>query len=161
MCLIVYAVAFYYLIFFTNLKDSDCTDLRLIGISGTSDPPLDYLHLEEERYGLGHVRSRDLFFDVFGIYPKNNTFEKNLCGFVRGGGDIGASMSMHSRFKHFLRYDKMGVDYSRISFRYRYTAEPPTKIDERELALLQARLKELLEESKNSTVNDYETTLIS
>jgi len=55
----------------------------------------------------------------------------------------------------------MGVDYSRVDFRYRYRGEYSSKIDEKELALLQKRLKELLGESKNSTINEYESTLIS
>jgi len=122
----------------------DAGYLRLIGISGTSDPAIDYLHLEEERYGLGHARSRHLFFDLFGIHPSNNTIEKNLCEFVRGSAALpGAPGSMHHLFKDFLRYDKMGIDYSRIRYRYRYKEKHETEIDKKELAALQESLRQL------------------
>lgn len=49
---------------------------RLIGICGTSNPPPDYFHLEEERYGLGRIRSQQQFFDTFGIHPETKTIEK-------------------------------------------------------------------------------------
>ena len=122
----------------------------MIGISGTSDPAPDFLHLEEERYGLGRIRSRELFFDIFGIHPSTKTIERDLCEFVQASRIPGAPMCMHANFKRFLRYDKMGIDYSRITYRYKpFKLEKKiTKIDDKELASLQARLLEMLEEQK-------------
>ena len=126
-------------------------DLRLIGISGTTDPPSDYLHLEEERYGTGHVRSRKLFFDVFGIHPNNRTIEKNLCDFVQGRPASGAPRSMHTTFKPFLRYDKMGIDYSRISYRHKTPEKVITKVDQDELASLQKKLREEMQKLQGNS----------
>ncbi|VEU33507.1 unnamed protein product [Pseudo-nitzschia multistriata] len=106
---------------------------RLIGISGTSDPAPDYLHLEEERYGLGRIRSREQFFNTFGIHPETMKIEEDLCSFVD---------SMHTKFKPFLRYDKMGIDYSRITYQHKTPVRNPIQIDEEELLRLQAKLRE-------------------
>jgi hypothetical protein len=123
----------------------------LIGISGTSDPARDFLHLEEERYGLGRIRSREQFFNIFGIHPGTKTIEENLCQFVQGFPTPGAWGSMHVNFKRFLRYDKMGIDYSRITYRHKTPEKHITKIDEKELASLQARLREMMGKPHTNT----------
>ena len=133
-------------------------DLRLIGITGTTDPALDYLHLEEELYGLGRVRSREHFFNLFGIHPSTTTIEKNLCQFVEGFASSGALDSMHVNFIPFLRYDKMGIDYTRIAFRHKENNKlENTKIDEKELVSLRALLRKKQMEFKNETVNRLST----
>ncbi len=119
----------------------------MIGISGTRDPPGDYFRLEEERYGLGKVRSREQFFDIVGIHPANETNERGLCEFAQGWPRVEGSM--HDIFGSFLRYDKMGIDYSRISYRHKTPKKrEDTIIDEKELALLQERLSDLMPEAK-------------
>ena len=121
-------------------------DLRLIGISGTSDPARDYLHLEEERYGLGQIRSREKFFDTFGINPKTRTIEGGLCRFVQGVHFAGAPQSMHVKFSPFLRYDNMGIDYTRITYRHKTPDKKTPHVDEKELAALQTILRDTIKE---------------
>lgn len=126
----------------------------MIGISGTSDPTPEFLHLEEERYGLGRIRSREQFFDIFGIDPRTRTTEGNLCEFVQGLPVLGAPKSMHANFKRFLRFDKMGIDYSRITYRHKTPERKITKIEEKELSSLQEQLREMMKErEKNSTAS--------
>lgn len=55
---------------------------------------------------------------------------------------------MHVKFKPFLRYDKMGIDYSRITYRHKTHI---TKIDEKELAIGQARLLEMMAKQHTNT----------
>lgn len=123
---------------------------RMIGISGTRDPPLPYFDLEEERYGLGRIRSREQFFATFGIDPVGMTVEEDLCVYVRGISD--PKNSMHGQFTKSLRYDKMGIDYSRINYRHKSGNHSEHVVDPKELEELQARLKELLPEV-NTTMN--------
>ena len=124
----------------------------MIGISGTRDRPKDYFHLEEERYGLGQVRSREQFFDIVGIHPASEGNEGGLCQFVRGWPRVEGSM--HGLFLPFLRFDKMGIDYSRLTYRHK-TPEGPkdSVVDEKQLAALQAQLSKLVPEANytNST----------
>ena len=80
---------------------------RLNGIIGMSAPGTDphtWRHDDERKYGIGKVRSPDLFYRTFGIDVKNRTMEMNLCMFV-------ASVDMHDRFKPALRENGMGIDY--------------------------------------------------
>ena len=53
---------------------------------------------------------------------------------------------MHVQFSPFLRYDNMGIDYSRITYRHKTPQKTITHIDEKELASLQAILQERLKE---------------
>ena len=69
-------------------------------------------HAEEGKYGLGGVRSPELFYDVFGIDVRTKVAEQNLCGFVESG-------RMHHEFMKSLRPDGMGIDYGKISFRFK------------------------------------------
>jgi len=69
-------------------------------------------HAEESKYGLGGVRSPESFYDVFGIDVKDKVAEQHLCGFVETG-------RMHDEFMKFLRPDGMGIDYGKISFRFK------------------------------------------
>ena len=55
----------------------------------------------------------------------------------------GAPMSMHTMFKPFLRYDKMGIDYSRITFRHKTPEiKGNTYVDRKQLLALQAEFRE-------------------
>jgi len=70
-------------------------------------------HVEELKYGLGKVRTPELFFDTFGIHRDSQVVEKNLCMFV-------ASKSMHNFFVKRLREDGMGIDYEKLDgFQYK------------------------------------------
>jgi hypothetical protein len=69
----------------------------------------DYLHVDEDKYGVGMIRSRDTYFRVFGIHPEGGGFVDDinqLCLFVQN--------KMHPAFTRFLRPDGMGIDYARI-----------------------------------------------
>jgi len=124
--------------------------LRLIGISGTTRPAMDYFRLEEEKYGLGQVRTREQFFQTFGIHPETRTVEEGLCGFVQGS--VGSKTSMHTQFTPHLRYDKMGIDYSRIDYRHRTPQRTETQVSEKELEYLRERLRQ----SKTAADEDEE-----
>jgi hypothetical protein len=69
-------------------------------------------HLQEEKYGLGGVRTPELFYDTFGIDVVHKKTEQHLCSFVETG-------KMHHEFTKFIRPDGMGIDYSKITFRFK------------------------------------------
>jgi len=73
-------------------------------------PREDWLTNEEESYGLGKIRDSQTFFDVFGIHSETHSVEHHLCKFV--------GKPMMKEFLPALREDKMGIDYSKISYRF-------------------------------------------
>ena len=69
----------------------------------------DFLHIDEDKYGLGMVRSREMYFNTFGIHPEagGSVDDVNrLCQFVQN--------KMHPLFTEHIRPDRMGVDYESI-----------------------------------------------
>ena len=72
--------------------------------------PSEWNHAEEERYGLGGVRSTSKFYETFGIDVVNKKTQRHLCQFVRG--------KMHKMFIKHLRPDGMGIDYDKIDFKW-------------------------------------------
>lgn len=90
--------------------------MRLTGIIHMSPPgvtPDQWRHDEERKYGIGKVRTPELFFETFGIHVDTQTLEENLCMFV-------ASPEMHEMFVPHLRPDGMGIDYSKLGgFRFK------------------------------------------
>mmetsp|Transcript_8541 Transcript_8541/g.17859 ORF Transcript_8541/g.17859 Transcript_8541/m.17859 type:complete len:603 (-) Transcript_8541:399-2207(-) len=87
---------------------------RLLGIVHMN-PEIDgemWDHIEEEKYGLGGVRTPELFYETFGIDVVNKRTEHHLCQFVETG-------NMHKKFMSFLRPDGMGIDYSQIDYRFK------------------------------------------
>mmetsp|Transcript_58372 Transcript_58372/g.69667 ORF Transcript_58372/g.69667 Transcript_58372/m.69667 type:complete len:513 (+) Transcript_58372:320-1858(+) len=86
---------------------------RLIGIIEGSPEvdPSEWNHAEEKRYGLGKVRTPAKFYETFGIDVVRKKAEQNLCAFVQGG-------TMHRRFVKQLRPDGMGIDYSKIVYKF-------------------------------------------
>jgi len=87
---------------------------RLLGIVHMNpEIPRDrWDHTEEKRYGLGGVRTPELFYEIFGIDVVKKKTEQHLCKFVEGG-------KMHKDFTSHLRPDGMGIDYSQISYRFK------------------------------------------
>lgn len=131
-------------IFFPGVKKASY--LRLIGISGTTNPPpAPYFNREENLYGLGRVRTKEQFFATFGINPDSNTINKGLCDFVQG---FRSAKSMDGEFRPFLRYDKMGIDYSRINYQHKTPDRSDTPIDPKELEYLREQLRLNSEERK-------------
>ena len=87
---------------------------RLLGIVHMNpevDPSL-WDHTEEDRYGMGGVRTPEKFYDIFGIDVVHKTVQGHLCMFVHDGG------RMHKEFSPRLRSDGMGIDYSGINFHW-------------------------------------------
>lgn len=86
---------------------------RLLGILHMNPEidPAEWDHTEEEKYGLGGVRTPELFYETFGIDVVNKKTEQHLCQFVETG-------KMHKEFTKFLRPDGMGIDYSMIAYRF-------------------------------------------
>lgn len=70
-------------------------------------------HREEDIYGIGGVRTPEKFYETFGINVKGKTVEGHLCSFVDTGG------KMHYEFSPFLRSDGMGIDYSKINYKFK------------------------------------------
>lgn len=69
------------------------------------------IYLKEIRqYGLGRIRSTDKFYETFGIDTIRETVEDNLCRFV--------GKPMHYIFLQHLRDDTMGIDYSKIDYKF-------------------------------------------
>jgi [Skp1-protein]-hydroxyproline N-acetylglucosaminyltransferase len=62
------------------------------------------------KYGLGHVRRPEQFFDTFGIHVQNQTVEQHLCRFV--------GKPMMDEFLPKLRSNTMGIDYEQITYRF-------------------------------------------
>lgn len=69
-------------------------------------------HIEESKYGLGGVRTPELFYETFGIDVHRKVTEQHLCRFVEAG-------NMHRQFMPFLRPDGMGIDYGKIDYRFK------------------------------------------
>jgi hypothetical protein len=87
---------------------------RLLGIVHMNpevDPSL-WDHTEEDRYGIGTVRTPEQFYELFGIDVVKKTTQGHLCQFVHDGG------RMHKEFSPHLRSDGMGIDYTNIHFRW-------------------------------------------
>lgn len=70
------------------------------------------LFIQEKKYGLGGVRTPELFYETFGIDVVRKRTEQHLCSFVETG-------KMHKQFTQFIRPDGMGIDYSKITFRFK------------------------------------------
>ncbi|KAL3924797.1 MAG: hypothetical protein SGILL_000826, partial [Bacillariaceae sp.] len=70
----------------------------------------DYETIENDKYGLGKVRSKEKYYDTFGIHPESQSVEGHLCMFVR--------RDMHDQFTSFLREDGIGIDYGKIDFAF-------------------------------------------
>lgn len=87
---------------------------RLLGIVHMNPEisPEQWNHEEEDKYGLGNVRTPELFYEMFGIDVVKKRTEQHLCQFVETG-------KMHNQFTKHLRQDGMGIDYSKISFRFK------------------------------------------
>ncbi len=87
--------------------------MRLLGIVNMNPevPSKAWDHSEEERYGLGGVRTTSKFYETFGIDVVKKVTEHNLCQFVVGG-------DMHRQFTKLLRPDRMGIDYQKITFKF-------------------------------------------
>ena len=95
---------------------------RLLGIIRMDNgvPPDEWTHVEEEKYGIGKVRSLQKFFDTFGIHRETQTVEPHLCRFV--------GRKMQKAFKPHLRKDRMGINYDEIDFEFKDPApneKPP------------------------------------
>ncbi len=88
---------------------------RLLGIVHMN-PEIDvkeWDHTDEVLYGLGGVRTPEQFYEIYGINVFKKTTEPHLCRFVQDGG------KMHHKFTPFLRPDGMGIDYSKIDFKFK------------------------------------------
>lgn len=84
---------------------------RLNSIIGMDGYPRDtWITTDEEKYGLGHIRQPQTFFDVFGIHTEHHRVEKHLCRFV--------GKPMMDAFLPALRSNGMGLDYDKITYRF-------------------------------------------
>jgi len=96
---------------------------RMLGIVHMN-PELDsnmWDHTDADKFGLGGVRTPEKFFDIFGIDVVNKSTQGHLCSFVDTG-------DMHKMFTPFLRADGMGIDYSKID--YKFTDPRPGETDD-------------------------------
>jgi len=66
----------------------------------------DWDHSELDRYGLGTVRTTELFYKLFLIDTQARKATQ-LCPFVKSG-------LMHKAFQPHLRTDGLGIDYSQL-----------------------------------------------
>jgi hypothetical protein len=77
----------------------------VIGMAPDLDPAC-WDHSELQRYGLGSVRSTQLFYKLF-LIDVNARKATQLCPFVKSG-------LMHKAFQPHLRPDGLGIDYSQL-----------------------------------------------
>lgn len=71
----------------------------------------DYLYIDKDKYGLGQIRSREMYFQAFGIHPEAGGSVddvRHLCSFVQS--------QMHLLFTQQLRPNRMGIDYEKIDW---------------------------------------------
>ena len=66
--------------------------------------PADWDHSDLERYGLGSVRSKELFYKLF-LIDVHQRKATQLCPFVDPG-------IMHRDFTPYIRQDGLGIDYT-------------------------------------------------
>lgn len=92
---------------------------RLNGIIRMIPEDQKYFDAEEQKYGLGKVRTTEKFFKTFGIHTETQTVEDNLCKFV--------GKPMMNEFKPHLRANGMGIDYSKITFEFVDPVPKPKK----------------------------------
>lgn len=87
---------------------------RLLGIVHMNPevPSSEWDHTEEAKYGIGGVRTPEIFYDTFGIDVVQKRAEQHLCRFVESG-------DMHKKFNPFLRKDGMGIDYRKIIYKFK------------------------------------------
>jgi [Skp1-protein]-hydroxyproline N-acetylglucosaminyltransferase len=83
---------------------------RLNGIIAMGDPNDTYDHTDEDKYGLGKIRTTKKFFDTFGIHTDTQVVEEGLCQFV--------GKPMMKEIQPHLRKNKMGIDYDEIDYKY-------------------------------------------
>lgn len=88
---------------------------RLLGIVHMNPevPLSEWDHDDEEMYGIGGVRTPELFYETFGIDVVNKKIENHLCRFVDWYG------KMHKEFTPYLREDGMGIDYTKIKYKFK------------------------------------------
>ena len=72
---------------------------------------LTFLSVKEQLYGIGTERTVEKFYETFGIDVVHKKVEQHLCKFVRTG-------KMHNMFLPFLRSNGMGIDYSKIDYKF-------------------------------------------
>jgi hypothetical protein len=71
-----------------------------------------YNRIEEDRYGLGGVRTPEKLLRMLGMNVEKLEMEGHLCKFVREG-------LMHRLFTPHLRPDGMGIDYTSIDYEWK------------------------------------------
>jgi len=83
---------------------------RLLGIvhMNPETNPDTWLHSEEDRYGIGNVRTPESFYTIFGVDVLKKTTIPDLCSFVQDG-------TMHTKFMKNLSPDGMGISYDKIT----------------------------------------------
>ena len=78
----------------------------IIGMAPASLDKTSFDHTEENVYGIGKVRSLDLFYKLF-LIDRQARKTTQICPFVRSG-------KMHRDFQRHLRPDGLGIDYSKL-----------------------------------------------
>jgi [Skp1-protein]-hydroxyproline N-acetylglucosaminyltransferase len=84
--------------------------LGLIEMNQPNVPSTIWNHAEEKKYGLGTSRNVTKFFDLYGIHLTEQTVEQHLCRFVQN--------KMHTTFVEHLRPNGMGIDFSKVSYKF-------------------------------------------
>jgi hypothetical protein len=86
---------------------------RMLGIVHMNPEvdPNEWDHTDEVKYGIGAVRTPERFYEIFGIDVVKKSIQRHLCSFVETG-------DMHKMFTKYLRPDGMGIDYSKIDFKF-------------------------------------------
>mmetsp|Transcript_1683 Transcript_1683/g.2416 ORF Transcript_1683/g.2416 Transcript_1683/m.2416 type:complete len:896 (-) Transcript_1683:65-2752(-) len=124
-------------------KDIDEKNVNLNGdssLSSSTTHPVWWTNIEERKYGIGKIRSVQKFMDTFGIHLLERRVEHHLCDFV--------GTKMNTEFSKHLREDGMGIDYQKIT--YKYKDSRPNDVDDLESA------DEELSESKEYYSEDEE-----
>ena len=68
----------------------------------------EYSNEEAAKYGLGTVRSVDLYYRIFGIDPTAHKVTKDICAWATRG-------TLHRQMMAHLRPDRKGIDYAKAA----------------------------------------------
>jgi Glycosyltransferase (GlcNAc) len=107
-----------------------------------------YNHAEEDRYGLGGVRTPEKLLRMLGINVEKLEMEAHLCKFVAKG-------LMHQLLTPHLRPDGMGIDYSNID--YEWKDPDKEKVDAAEAEKEESAGDDTTKEGDDSQTNDKGT----
>lgn len=124
-------------------RSNQIIELRLKGKKTREEKEKEFV--DYKKYGIGNARSVDLFYDLYGIDRASETVAKGLCLF--------AGKNMHYVYLQHLRDNRMGIDYTNMTYRFKDVDLAPnswsTHVPPMDLPTFKYRLGEILASKGN------------